>query len=553
MRGSECVGHDPNVLAASTAARIGFLDEAETRIARAHDLEQIANALASVLIPRFAAAATVSMVEEVVERQDLPVVLPQTPKLRRLAASGERANGSGGLPALDEVVGPNSWLRGCLTSKQPVTAIIPDGHLLLAIPLVIADRVIGVLCAYREEGDARFDDVDMLVGKHLARSACLALDGVRLRRSSTRPAHLLQSSMLARRAPDLIGVDAAYRYLASDADVDVGGDWFDVIPLSGSRVALVVGDIMGHGLHAAAAMGQFRTAVGTLASLDLPPEQVLRHLDALALWLSSDYPAQPDSESHLATCLYLVYDPATRRCEIANAGHVPPVLVHPDGRVERLELPYGAPIGIGGVAFGSMRLDVADGSRLVLCTDSLVDVRGAAHGRDLETVCARVAASDRPVAQTCEDVAEALWTPERRDDLAVLVARFTGVPAMDVVSWTLPDIGPAMVGEARRRTRSVLDRWGLAELVDSVELLVSELVTNALRHGRQPISLRLLRAGRLVCEVHDDGHLLPVLVSAGPDEEGGRGIQLVSRIADRWGTSRTARGKVVWFEHSLTA
>ena len=247
----------------------------------------------------------------------------------------------------------------------------------------------------------------------------------------------------------------------------------------------------------------------------------------------------------------------TRTCEAANAGHLPPVIVHPDGRAVPLDTPSGAPIGVGGVAFEPFSFAVEDGGHLVLCTDGLVEVRGEDIGIGLAALCEKIAGDvagpDAPtVDELCEQVVRALWTPERADDVALLIARFRGIAPDDVDTWTLPSAtDPRMVRAARVRARDVLTRWGLHDCVDPVELLVSELVTNAIRYGAGPVTLRLLRTGRLLCEVYDSDRELPVLVASGPDEEHGRGIQLVSRMADRWGTSRTAGGKVVWFEYDL--
>lgn len=557
--------------------RLTFLNRAGVTIGATPDLAQTAVELCEVMVPYFTDFAGVQLREEVLERVDLPTAPPTAAtRLRRVAVThnDEPGRWDDVVPVGETLLLPadTPFVR-CMTTGAPVNVPhisaelseriagrfddrdlrpLLDRRSMMVLPLTAGGTVLGNVVLLRRGDRAAFDDLDVATAEDLARRTSLAMDNARLYHHEADTAHVLQRSMLARRRRDIVGVDVAHRYLPSQADkVEVGGDWFDTIPLPGSRVALVVGDVMGHGLHAAAVMGQFRTGIRTLASMDLPPEQVLRHLDDLAQRLGEDYPAQPGSESHLATCLYAVYDPVTRRCEIANAGHIPPVLVHPDGRTELLELPSGAPIGVGGVAFETAGIEVEDGAGLVLCTDGLVEIRGRDIGLGLASLCREVAGPAVSLEDACEAVVHALWTPERADDVALLMARFHGIPGDDVATWTLPNSDPRMVGEARRYARRTLHEWRLDHLSESVELLVSELVTNAILHGSGQVRLRLLRAGRLLCEVHDNDHALPVLVASGPEEENGRGIQLVSRLAERWGTSRTALGKVVWFEQPL--
>ncbi len=352
----------------------------------------------------------------------------------------------------------------------------------------------------------------------------------------------LQHSMLPTAPPMLAGVEVAHRYLPGSKSAQVGGDWFDAIPLPGSRVALVVGDVMGHGIRSAAIMGHLRIAIQTLAALDLPPEQVLRHLDDLARRLDEDY---------LATCIYAVYDPVARTCVIANAGHIPPVLVHADGRAELLgHLPAGAPIGVGGVAFEPVEVKAADGDLLVLCTDGLVEMRGADIGAGLATLCENLATPGLTPDSMCGLLLHALRARDSEDDVALLITRLRGVPPADVAEWLLHP-SAATARTARRLVRRTLAGWGLSECGDVAELLTSELVTNAVRYASRPIGLRLMRTGALLCEVSDDDHHLPALRHVTETDEAGRGLNLVSRLARRWGASRTADGKVVWFEQAL--
>jgi hypothetical protein len=417
-----------------------------------------------------------------------------------------------------------------------------DGRSMLVLPLVARGTVLGCMTLLRGADRPPFDEVDASYLRELAARAALSVDNARLHQREAHAASVLQRSMLPTSPPLIPGVQIAHRYLPGDRRAEVGGDWFDAVRLPGSRVALMVGDVMGHGLQSAAAMGRFRTAMQTLAALDLPPAQILRHLDNLSQRLGDNH--------LLATCLYAVYDPIARRCQLASAGHVPPVLVHPDGRGELLDIPSGAPIGVGGVPFETREIPVTDGSMLVLCTDGLVEMRGGDIGDGLAALCGNVVDPKRPPEEVCDTVLERLHTDDRKDDLALLVARFDGIHADDVAAWAL-HLDTAEVPRARRLVAGKLAAWGLDELSETTQLLVSELVTNALRVAKGGVWLQVTRVDRLLVEVSDDDHNLPSLESSKPDSMGGRGLGLVSQLAARWGTSRKAVGKVVWFELPL--
>jgi anti-sigma regulatory factor (Ser/Thr protein kinase) len=303
---------------------------------------------------------------------------------------------------------------------------------------------------------------------------------------------------------------------------------------------------MGHSMTSAAIMGQLRTTAQTLAGLDLPPQEVLHHLDEQAQRLGTD---------RMATCLYAVYDPVSHRITIANAGHPPPLLLHVGGRAEVLRVPAGAPIGVGGVDFEAVELEAPAGATLLLYTDGLVESRlrdvwtGIEQLREKLQATARLTGPDHPppLEALCDEVLDMLGPGDRDDDIALLAARFDGIAPSDVAYWVLePEVSAP--GRARRLARRALDRWGLEDLSDSVELLVSEVVTNAVRYASRPVTLRLLRTDVLRCEVGDDVPQLPRLRQARATDEGGRGLYLVNRLARRWGATRLSTGKVVWFE-----
>lgn len=355
----------------------------------------------------------------------------------------------------------------------------------------------------------------------------------------------LQRSLLQQRLPTLLAVETASRYLPAEPHAGVGGDWFDVIPLSGARVALVVGDVVGHGIHASAAMGRLRTAVRTLADVDLPADELLTDLDDLIIEEARE---RSGSDGEIgATCLYVVYDPVSCRCTVASAGHLAPAVVTPDGTVDLIDLEPGPPLGVGGVPFEAVDFALPAGSLLVLYTDGLVEARG----RDVETgLDALRHALTRPALSpddVCDTVIRSLLPSAPDDDVALLVARTHALDAAHVAAWGVP-ADPAAVPDVRRRAVAQLKRWGLDEAVPTTELIVSELVTNALRHASPPIELRLIHNGMLICEVSDASSTSPHPRRARVLDEGGRGLLLVARLCERWGTRHTGKGKTIWAE-----
>lgn len=555
------------VLTSSQAGeQLALLSEVGSRVGTTLDLDTTARELCDVLVPSIADFACVDLRDGLISDSVLPTSRPSdATMLRRVARSFNTTSGrwehvleEGALLAMPRSTPPGLALQ----ENQPVLVpvINPDvavdyaaslggqelvpvvtGRSMLVLPLSARGTVLGILKLLRLPDRAPFDHSDAATLRELAARAALSLDNARLHRAEAKTATILQRSMIPTRPPKIPGVQIAHRYLPGDQKAEVGGDWFDAIQLPGSRVALVVGDVMGHGLLSAAAMGRFRTAMQTLAALDLPPGQLLRHLDNLAHKLGDD---------HLATCLYAVYDPINRTCELASAGHVPPVLVHPDGTGELLEIPSGAPIGVGGVPFVSKKIDVSDGSMLVLCTDGLVEVRGGDIGAGLAALCGNLIDPKQTPEEACDVVLERLHSEDRQDDIALLVARFDGVAPTDVATWEL-SVDETEVRRARQLVREQLAGWQLTALTDTVELLVSELVTNAVRVARDHVQLQLIRVDKLLVEVSDDNHNLPSLEPSEELDENGRGLNLVSKLAEKWGSARKAVGKVVWFELAL--
>jgi GAF domain-containing protein len=528
------------------------------------DLHTTARELCAVTVPRFADFAAVLVVDQLfsdtepptddkpgdtvlirrvaIARQELPyaweTALPEG-ELLTLPAGGIVP--PLGEPVLVPVVDPALAPDIALDLGVPTLGPLLAGHSLIVAPLTARGTVLGRVAFVRGPDRRPFDPRDAATAAEVTARGAVHIDNARLHRQESRAAATLQRSMMPTRPPRLPGVRIAHHYMPGDRQAQVGGDWFDAIQLPGGRVALIVGDVMGHGLQAAAVMGQFRTAVITMAALDLPPAQLLRHLDNLAHRLGTE---------HLATCVYAVYDPIQRTLTLANAGHIPPVLAGYDGHSELLKIPGGAPIGVGGVPFETVEIPVPDGSWLVLCTDGLVEVRGQGIDAGLAALCSHVIEPEQTPEDVCGQILARVHSEDRTDDVALLVARFEGIAPEDVVRWTLR-LDQAEVAEARRLTRRQLAAWGLERLAETAELLVSELVTNAIRAASHAVELRMMRVGKLLVEVSDDNHNLPQLQRADGDDETGRGLALVSHLSRRWGTSREAVGKVVWFELPL--
>jgi ABC-type multidrug transport system ATPase subunit/anti-sigma regulatory factor (Ser/Thr protein kinase) len=360
----------------------------------------------------------------------------------------------------------------------------------------------------------------------------------------------LQRSLLPHGLPEQDALDVGYRYLPARAGV--GGDWFDVIPLPGARVALVVGDVVGHGMHAAATMGRLRTAVHNFSMLDLPPDDLLAHLDDLVARIDKDETDHGGTAAISgATCLYAVYDPVSRCCEVARAGHLPPALVGPDGTAEFLDVPAGPPLGVGGLPFEAVEVRLAEGSRLVLYTDGLVESRDRDIDVGLDQLRAALSGGrHRTPDQTCDHVLDGLLPDNPRDDIALLVARTLALPDDRVACWDVPS-DPAAVSSVRNRASAQLAAWGLEELAFTTELVLSELVTNAIRYATGPIEVRLLLSRTLICEVADTSSTSPHLRYAAGTDEGGRGLFLVAQLAEQWGTRYTADGKIIWAEQRI--
>ncbi|MFF0733218.1 SpoIIE family protein phosphatase [Streptomyces chartreusis] len=562
--------------AAAARRNLALLNEAGARIGNSLDLETTARELLDVVVPGFCDLATVDLYQGLLAGDETPPGLADgSAELRRVAFASAVSDApfvGGGAPVAVGAVHHypfNSPCADALRTARPQHVPGEEGGLVqstLAVPMVAHDTVVGLAQFARTKGSEPFGDRDRDLAVELAARAAVCIDNARLYRREHERALILQRSLLPPGDPVASGLDIACRYLPGDSSSDrpseVGGDWFDVIELPGHRTALVVGDVMGRGLRAAVAMGELRSAVRTLALLDLEPAEVLSALDEIARGLGAPggvqqatraarRPREADlSEVYLATCVYAVYDSVTRRCTFANAGHLPPVLVEPGEAALMLDVPPGMPLGVGGEPFEEVEVELPEGALLALYTDGLVESRDHPLDEGLQAFVGALTDPSQPLEDVCDHVLNTLDTHHGEDDIALLMARVQGLPADSVGDWTLPR-EPRSVGRAREYARGRLLSWDLEPLVDTTELLVSELVTNALRYGEGEIRLRLLLDRTLVCEVWDSGLVQPRRRRARDTDEGGRGLQLVGLLSAAWGSRRTPRGKTVWFELPL--
>ncbi|MCG7208202.1 SpoIIE family protein phosphatase [Streptomyces arenae] len=628
---------------------LAVLNDASMRIGSTLDVVRTADELAEVAVGQFADYVTVDLLESVAlgeEPEPLPpgrpvtvcraahrsvlpgcpesVVAPgdlvhypvDTPPMWALTA-GRTSRNSPGDPGMQE------WITSSRARAETVARHMI--HSVLMVPLRARGVTLGLAHFLRHRTPESFTEDDQRLAEEIVARAAVSVDNARRYTRERRTALALQRSLLPGPPPGLAATEVAYRYLPTGSGADVGGDWFDVIPLSGARVALVVGDVVGHGIGASATMGRLCTAVRTLADVDLAPDELLTQLDDLVIRLDPEEsaPAFPGHPAPLpgggggrggggggcggasgaagpgagsggagaeagsgvtgagwtskdgvgsgmpgagggsgagatasgevgATCLYAVYDPVSRRCAMARAGHPPPALVTPDGQVRFLDLPAGPPLGLGGLPFESVEMELPEGSLLALYTDGLVETADHDIEVGLNLLREALGGPPAPLEDMCDQVLRTVLTGRPADDIVLLLARTRALDAARVRTWQLPQ-HPAAVAGARKMAGEQLEAWGLTDAAFATELIVSELVTNAVRYGEGPIALRLIRDASLICEVSDGSSTAPHLRRARVYDEGGRGLLLVAQLAERWGSRQTPTGKTIWAELPLPA
>ncbi|MFJ9821835.1 SpoIIE family protein phosphatase [Streptomyces sp. NPDC101151] len=566
-RGLVLVG-EPYVGEYALAARrrLELLSEASARIGTTLDVRRTAEELAETAIPRLADFVTIDLPEAVLRGEESADPLGD---LRRTVVRGIRDDLPFNPVGKRIDFGPTTPQLQCLTTGHAVLEpdlkvaagwlahdpelseqLLATVHSLITVPLVARGVILGVASFYRSQDPAPFGDDDRSLAQELAARAALSMDNARRYTHERAMVLALQRSLLPQGLPDLDAVEVAHRYLPAESDV--GGDWYDVIPLSGTRVGLFVGDVVGHGMFSAATMGRLRTAARSFAELDFPPDEVLAHLDNVVGRLDREDPEVADLGIIGATCLYAVYDPTSQQCTMARAGHPLPALVQPDGTVSFPDLPATPPLGLGGLPFETAEIHLPEDSRLVLYTDGLIEDRHRDVDDVLDHLCGALGHPEHTPEETCQIILDLVAPDHPYDDIALLVARTHAMDRARIATWDLA-ADPALVGEVRADALRQVADWGLDEAAFAAELILSELVTNAVRHGSGPIRVRLLHARNLICEVSDTSNTAPHMRRAASTDEGGRGLFLVAQLSRSWGARYTADGKVIWAECALDA
>jgi len=548
-----------------------LLHRAATAIGFSLDMRRTAQHLADVTVEGLADLATVDIAQPVLAG-DEPATAPlgNVPLIRLAVASADGTwpqdvLGPGGsykdLPESAEVLriqqGHAFALRrqdtvDALGSEELVRLLVPPGaHSLVVVPLFARGRLLGSVTGWRTRQPEPYDDSEVELLTEIGSRAALGIDNARRYAREHRAAAALQQRLLPRAGTDTPAARTAGVYQAAGGTAGISGDWFDAISLPSLRAAFVVGDVIGHGLPAAAAMGRLRTAIQTYADLEMEPSEVLARVEDLVQRLAAEAP-QDQQDTIGATCLYAVYDPTTHECTLASAGHPPPVLVEPGG-ARVVDVVPGPPLGVGGAPFQSVTFPVAPGSVLALYTDGLFELRGY-DGPDgigrLRDDLAAACSAGAPLEQIGRTIVERPHARPPRDDIALLLARTRAVDPRNVRAWRFPARGES-VAEARAAAVRQLQEWGQDGPAFSAELVVSELVTNAIRHGSGPVTLRLILDRTLICEVADASNTQPRLLRAADTDEGGRGLFIVAQCTTRWGCRYGRQGKTIWTEQPL--
>lgn len=547
--------------------RLALLYDAGGAVGTTLDPVQTAQELAGFGVPRFADFAAVDLVEGVLQGEE-PRPGTGTVRVRRVAVCGVHDERS--FIPLGEVyeVDPatpqarafqqgQAVLEADLETAEAWRVQAPERarairelgfRSRIVVPVRARGVLLGMAYFWRLGERAPFDEEELSLAEEFVARAALSIDNGRRYAREHATAVTLQRSLLPHGMPEHSAVDLAFRYLPAES---VGGDWFDTIALPGARVALVVGDVVGHGLLAAATMGRLRTAIHNLSALDLAPDELLWHLDDLVARIDQEEGATDNPAAVIgASCLYAIYDPGARICTMARAAHPPPAIVWPDGGVSFPDVPAGPPLGLGSFPFKAVEIELPTGCQLVLYTDGLVEDRGRDIDEGLALLRAALGNGGRTPQETCDAVLQALLPANPADDIALLVARTHALAPDQSDAWEIP-ADPAAVAEVRARTARRLAGWGLEEIAFTTELIVSELATNAIRHATAPIRVRLLRDRTLICEVTDASSTSPHLRHAATTDESGRGLFMVAQLADHWGTRYLPTGKVIWAEQNL--
>ncbi|MEU6653900.1 SpoIIE family protein phosphatase [Streptomyces sp. NPDC046900] len=553
-------------------ARLRVLGSVREHVGQTLDVVATCEELVQAVVPDLADIAVVEVVDAVIRGDDPPPSpLGREIPLRRAAfrhSGGKeqiQAHPVGDVRALPS---PTPYAQTLADLKPRLVALSPDtpwlaadpphaeaidisgAHSLITAPLTLRGTVLGLLSLYRTDQADFYDEDDVTLALAVAAHTALCIDNARRYTREHAIASTIQRHVLPPRPASQTTVETAHLHVPSEVG---GGGGFDTFALSGARTALVVGEAVGQGIHAATTLGQLRTVHHSLATLDLEPDELLARLNDTAISLAQERAALPPGDPlHrqplTASCVYAIYDPLAQTCTIALAGHPPPVIAHPDGKTEIPDLPAGPTLGgAEGPPFAATTISVADGSVLAFYTASLLHASPSA-----DTLQQALAHPDRPLQELCDDVIHQLGDDDtRHGDVILLLARTHPFPANQVAAWHL-DHHPKAVATARTHTQHQLALWGVdEETAYTTEMIVSELVTNAVRYGTPPLRLQLIKDRALTCEVHDGNPVAPRMRHAKTVDEGGRGLFIIAQLAQNWGVRYSLGGKTVWAEQAF--
>ncbi|MFD6189606.1 MULTISPECIES: SpoIIE family protein phosphatase [unclassified Streptomyces] len=569
---------------APTRQRLALLHSAAGRLGQSLDVTRNAQELTAILVPELADLAAVDLTDEVLSGDDLRVFFVGM-QARRVAVSPSISDwpvnahrlgdvvrgGKGEAAAFHEgntilvadvaawragrVPRDSPWDRGQTYDEDLLRLMFPgEAASAVYVPLFARGNLLGVLDAWRNPGRPPFSAGDVSLIEEIASRGSLSLDNARRYVRERRTTEVLQRSLLPPPVVRMAAVRTSGAYAPARTAAGTGGCWYDVVRLSGVRTAFVVGKVAGHGIHAAGAMGRLRSAVQTLADLDPPPEEMLSHLDDMVLHIGEDenedgHEPEPPALGSLsnASCLYATYDPITGQCQVATAGGLSAAVVRAgSATVDEIRLHPGPPLGDGTQPFETAELLLQPGDVLALSSSQL----NVEHIRD--GVHSAAAHGDLSVTGLTDNVLARLRDEPRHEDQALLLAHVERIPPARTAFWQL-SADPALVARARELVNDQLVEWDLEDMAFSTELIVSELITNAIRYAHGPVGVRLVNDHRLVCEVSDPSQSQPHLRRARLSDEGGRGLFLIAQFCHRWGSRYTPNGKTIWTEQLVDA
>jgi len=543
------------------------------QVGQALDVVATCQELADVLVPGFADVAVVDVVDSVVRGEDPPLApLGREVPLRRAGFS--RSGGGSQVPeqagAMHRLPFPGPYAQVLTDLKPRVIDLGPDApwmtadparaqairasgvRTLFAAPLELRGAVFGLLSLYRMPQRGPFDEEEAHFALGLADLAAVLIDRARLYTREHTIAAAVQRQLLPARPCSQTGLETAHVQVFGEAG---GGGGFDSFTVAGARTALLVGEVSGQGIQAAATMGQIRTVVRSLARLDLEPDEMLARLNDAMMQLAAERAALPPAgpsrrEPLTATGLYAIYDPIAQTCTYARAHHPAPVIVSPDGTAVQVpDVPPGSLLGTAeGLPFTSATVTLPAGSILAFYTPSILPAAPSGVPGDEGPLRRILAGTQRPLQDLCDDVVYSLRDGPRPGDSVLVLLRTRTFPPGQTMTWQFGP-NPEEARRARARLRGKLAAWNTDEdTAQAAELVTSELVTNAIRYGAPPMWLRVIKDLSISVEVHDGSPVAPRLRHPGTLDENGRGLGIVGRLVQAWGTRYTPEGKIVWAE-----